>query len=82
MKEMDCVEVVVEKKQYASEGIHKGMHGWICDERNIDGYWLVNFPQSGERKDIATIAILETDMVKISAVDASRNEQIRMQYGE
>ena len=38
MKEMDCVEVVVDKKQYASEGIHKGMHGWICDERNIDGY--------------------------------------------
>lgn len=45
MKELDCVEVVVEKKRYADEGVHKGMQGWICDERNIEGRWLVNFPQ-------------------------------------
>ena len=25
MKEMDCVEVIVEKKEYAEEGVHKGM---------------------------------------------------------
>ena len=30
MKEMDCVEVIVEKEEYAEEGVHKGMQGWIC----------------------------------------------------
>ena len=34
MRYMDCVEVVVEKSQYASHGVHRGMQGWICDERN------------------------------------------------
>ena len=35
MKEMDCVEVTVEKNKYARDGVHKGMQGWICDSRNI-----------------------------------------------
>ena len=25
MKEMDCVEVIVEKECYAKEGVHKGL---------------------------------------------------------
>lgn len=29
MKEMDCVEVIVEKEGYAKEGVHKGMQGWM-----------------------------------------------------
>lgn len=49
MKEMDCVEVIIEKT-YAKEGVHRGMQGWICDPRCIDGCWLVNFPQYGEKK--------------------------------
>ena len=44
------------KNKYASKGVHKGMQGWICDERNIENGWLVNFPQYGEKDDIATIA--------------------------
>ena len=56
MRYMDCVEVVVEKSQYASHGVHKGMQGWICDERNIENGWLVNFPQYGEKDDITTIS--------------------------
>ena len=54
MQEMDCVEVIAEKEKYAMDGVHKGMHGWICDPRTIDGTWLVNFPQCGEHRDIAT----------------------------
>ena len=27
MKEMDCVEVIVEKEKYAKEGVHKGCRG-------------------------------------------------------
>ena len=49
---MDIVEVIVEKKKYADEGVHKGMQGWICHNRCSDGYWLVNFPQYGEKDDI------------------------------
>ena len=43
MKEMDYVEVVVEKEKYAKQGVHKGMQGTILDPRNIDGCWLVVF---------------------------------------
>ena len=50
------------KNKYASKGVHKGMQGWICDERNIENSWLVNFPQYGEKDDIATIAIQEEDL--------------------
>ena len=32
MKMMDCVEVIVEKKEYVVDGVHKGMQGWICLE--------------------------------------------------
>ena len=41
MKEMDCVEIIVEKEKYTKEGVHKGMQGWICDDLNIGDSWLV-----------------------------------------
>ena len=77
MKEFDCVEVIVEKARYAKEGIHKGMQGWICDPRNSDGYWLVNFPQCGEKQDIATLDVKEEDLKLIPAMQATVNEQIQ-----
>ena len=43
MKEYSRVRLVVEKEKYAKKGAHKGMDGWICDPRNIDGDWLVCF---------------------------------------
>ena len=82
MKELDNIEVIVEKKKYAKEGIHKGMHGWICYDTCVDGCWLVNFPQYGEKDDIATISIHEDDMKAIPVMYAKRNEQIRQQFGE
>lgn len=82
MQEMDIVEVVVEKEQYAKEGVHKGMQGWICDERCTQGGWLVNFPQYGEKDDIATIDILEQDLKQIPRMSAKTNEQIREAFGE
>ena len=80
MKELDCVEVIVEKKRYADVGIHKGMQGWICDERIIEGRRLVNFPQYREKEDIATLDILESDIMKIPVMDARVNERIRAEY--
>lgn len=80
MKEMDCVEVIVEKERYARDGVHKGMNGWICDPRNIDGYWLVNFPQCGEKEDIATLDIKEEDLKLIPVMYALVNEQIKARF--
>ena len=37
------------KNKYASKGVHKGMQGWICDERNIENGWLVNFLNTVKR---------------------------------
>ena len=81
MREMDCVEVTVEKAEYAKEGVHKGMQGWICDPRSIDGTWLVNFPQYGEQDDIATLAIDEDDLFLLpDGMDAKENERIKAQF--
>jgi len=81
MKELDCVEVSVEKEKYAKHGVHKGMQGWICDSDCIDGYWLVNFPQYGEKNDIAEINIKEDDLLLLpKGMDARVNERIRAQH--
>ena len=80
MKEMDCIEVVSEKKKYTNEGVYKGMQGWICLDDCSDGYWLVNFPQYGDKPDIATISIHQDDMVVISKMDAQVNEHIKAEH--
>ena len=80
MKMMDCVEVLVEKKSYARDGVHKGMQGWICLEQRTNGYWLVNFPQCGEKEDIAEISIKEEDLKVIPVMNAIVNEQIKAQF--
>ena len=77
MKEMDCVEVIVEKEEYAEEGVHKGMQGWICYDVFCDGTWLANFPQCGEKDDIATLSIREEDMKLVPVMNAILNEQIK-----
>ena len=80
MKEMDCVELIVEKEKYSKHGVHKGMQGWICDDRNIDFCWLVNFPQCDEKENIATIAIKEEDLKIISRMKAGINEKIKSRF--
>ena len=80
MKKMDCVEVIVEKEEYAEEGVHKGMQGWICYDVFCDGTWLVNFPQCGEKDDIATLSIREEDMKFVPVMNAILNEQIKAKF--
>ena len=83
MKEMDCVEVIVENEKYAREGVHKGMQGWICFDECSNGYWLVNFPQYGEKDDIAEISIKEEDLILLpNGMDARVNERIKEQFGD
>ena len=81
MKMMDCVEVIVEKKEYAKEGVHKGMQGWICLDDNSNGTWLVNFPQYGAKPDIAEIPIREKDLTLLpNGMDARINEKIKVEW--
>lgn len=82
MKEIDNVEVIAEKEKYAKYGVHKGMQGWICDDRNINGCWLVNFPQCGEKADIAEIPVKEEDLKLIDIMHAKVNEEIADKYKE
>ena len=82
MKEMDCVEVIVEKKKYTKEGIHQGMQGWVCHPDCVQGHWLVNFPQCGEKEDIATIAVKEEDLAIVEMMQASVNEEIAARFTE
>lgn len=82
MKMMDCVEVIVEKEKYVKDGVHKGMQGWICLEQRTAGYWLVNFPQCGEKEDIAEISINEDDLKTIPIMNATVNEQIKAEFGD
>ena len=58
------------------------MQGWICDERNINGCWLVNFPQCGEKADIAEIPVKEEDLKLIDIMHAKINEEIADKYKE
>lgn len=80
MQEMDNVQVIVEKEKYARDGVHKGMFGWICYPKCVEGYWLVNFPQCGEKEDIAEISIKEEDLRIVEILDAQMNEQIKARF--
>ena len=82
MKMMDCVEVIVEKEKYVKDGVHKGMQGWICLEQRTERTWLVNFPQCGEKEDIAEISIDEEDLKIIPVMNAILNEQIKAKFGD
>ena len=80
MKEMDPVRITVEKARYAEEGVHKGMYGWICYDVCVDGYWLVNLPQCGEKEDIATLSVHEDDMEVVPVMYAIENERIKAEW--
>lgn len=58
------------------------MQGWICDDKNINGCWLVNFPQCGEKADIAEIPVKEEDLKPIDIMHAKINEEIADKYKE
>ena len=62
MKEYDRVELIVEKEKYEKEGVHKGMDGWICDTRNINGQWLVCFDHADDLPEYPIIAVKEEDL--------------------
>ena len=80
MKEYDSVELLVEKETYAKYGVHKGMQGWICYEKCVKGYSLVEFPLYGESGIIATIDVRDEDLKVIPDWDARINEEIKAKH--
>ena len=81
MKLMDCVELTVERNEYAKEGVHKGMQGVIWEAESKDGAWVVLFPQYGEKEDIADLYINEKELRLLpNGMDARINEQIKIQF--
>ena len=81
MKLMDCVELTVERNEYAKEGVHKGMQGVIWEAESKDGAWVVLFPQYGEKEDIADLYINEEDLRLLpNGMDARINEQIKAKF--
>ena len=80
MKDLDCVEVIVEKEEYAKYGVHKGMQGVIWLEESIDGTWDVFFDLLGENAPIGDIAIKEEDLKLIPVMNAIVNEEIKAKF--
>ena len=81
MKLMDCVELTVERNEYAKEGVHKGMQGVVWEAESKDGAWVVLFPQYGEKEDIADLYINEEDLRLLpDGMDARINEQIKAKF--
>ncbi len=82
MKYLDCVEVIVEKEEYAKDGVHKGMQGVIWLEESNDGTWDVFFDLLGEHAPIGDIAIKEEDLKLIPVMNAIVNEEIKAKFGD
>ncbi|MBQ4119554.1 MAG: hypothetical protein IJD45_04110 [Clostridia bacterium] len=80
MKYLDCVELIVEKEEYAKQGVHKGMQGIIWLEESINGTWDVFFDLRGDHAPIGDIAIKEEDLKLIAKTDVEINERIKAQF--
>ena len=70
LKEYDSVELLVDRDRYAKDGVYKGMQGWVCFAKEIEGFSLVNFPCYGDHSNIATISVHDEDL-RVIAKDES-----------
>lgn len=56
------------------------MQGWICDAHSKNASWLVNFPQCGEKPDIATLVVKACDLKCVPVMSAGLNEEIKARF--
>ncbi len=61
VKEYDVVELIVEKPEYAIEGVHKGDRGCVISTYAIHNCWEIIFSERGTGKDIAQIGVARED---------------------
>lgn len=66
VKEYDVVQLIVEKPQYAMEGVHKGAYGCVQFHYAIDGKWCILFSNVGENNaHDAEVCVLREDFIII-----------------
>ena len=82
LKEYDSVELITDRERYAKDGVYKGMQGWICYEKCVEGFSLVNFPCYGDHPDIATISVRDEDLRIITKAEADDwvNDRIKAEH--
>ena len=80
LKEMDNVELIVDRESYAKDGIYKGMQGWICYYKKVPGYSLVEFPLYGEEGIVGTICVKDEDLKLIDDWNAHINKRIMVEH--
>lgn len=56
--------------ELANEGVYKGMQGWICFAKEVEGFSLVHFPCYGDHPDIATISVHDEALRMITKDEA------------
>ena len=61
LQEYDYVELMVEREEYADEGVHKGMCGTILNPEKIRGCWQVYFSDE-TGADFAAEPVREEDL--------------------
>ena len=61
VKEYDVVELIVEKPEYAMEGVHKGDRGCVISTYAIDNCWEIIFSERGTGRDLAQIGVARED---------------------
>ena len=61
LQEYDFVELTVDRKEYADEGVHKGMCGTILNPEKIRGCWQVYFSDE-TGADFAAVPVREEDL--------------------
>lgn len=61
--EYDLVELIVEKEEYAKEGVHKGAKGAVMENYCIDSKYCVIFTDYNTGYDIADISVWEDDLI-------------------
>ena len=66
VKEYDVVQLIVEKPQYAMEGVHKGAYGCVQFPYAIDGKWCILFSNVGENNaHDEEVSVLREDFIII-----------------
>ncbi len=75
-EEINPIEVIVEKTEYAEKGVHKGMQGKTFYEDPHDGSCLAVFLYSDRPESFADVSLAAKDFKRIPRIEPGVNERI------
>ncbi len=75
-EEVNPIEVIVEKTEYAEKGVHKGMQGKTFYEDPHDGSCLAVFLYSDRTESFADVSLAAGDFKRIPRIEPGVNERI------